>query len=95
MLAGATILQCCADIENPVVHAQDAHWVSMNAVILLKDAVGDKCKIRGIFNYFREDTSKAVTAGCYFILAMVCVLATPSCTCPSHHSCKGHGNPSA
>ncbi|KAN0137427.1 hypothetical protein V8E53_004872 [Lactarius tabidus] len=71
MLAGATILQCCAEIENPVVRATNAHWLSMNAIVVLKDDCGEERKLRCLLNYFREDSSQLVTAGCYLVLAMI------------------------
>jgi hypothetical protein len=71
MLAGATVLQCYAEIDMPVVRPQDAHWLSMNAVIFLINETGENIKLHCKFNYFREDSSEIVLTGSYAILAMV------------------------
>ena len=36
MSAGATVLECLADIEKPIIHVDDAHWLSMNGSILIE-----------------------------------------------------------
>ena len=71
MLAGATVLHCCAEIEEPVQHTHNAEWLSMNATVFFKNDIGSMCKIRCLLNYFPKQHSHHVTAGNYAILAMV------------------------
>ena len=73
MLAGATLLQCYAEIEEPAMHPHDTHWLSMDAMILLSNEAGEKCSIHCLFNYFRKDNSEVVVAGSYAVLALVCL----------------------
>ncbi|KAN0140666.1 hypothetical protein V8E53_001493 [Lactarius tabidus] len=70
-LAGATELYCHADLDEPVVRATDAHWLSMNGIITITNNSRDKHTFTCTFNYFREDASEFVPAGTYAILAMV------------------------
>jgi hypothetical protein len=71
MLAGATMLQCSAEIEKPVMRHNDAHWLSMDAVILLTNETNENVNLHCHLCYFREDNTKVVLAGSYVILAMV------------------------
>jgi hypothetical protein len=73
MLAGATILHCGAEIENVVVRPQDAHWLSMDALIILNDERGKRIELHCLLNYFREDKSRIICAGSYHLLAMVSI----------------------
>ena len=94
MLAGATVLHCCAEIEKPVEHMHDGLWLSMNAVVLLKDTVGDVCKIRCLFNYFRQENLNPVTTRVYAITAMVTFYINASFPhLTPCHAFIGNGNP--
>lgn len=71
MLARATVLHCCAEIEKPVEHTHDALWLSMNAIVHVKDAHSEEHKICCLFNYFCDENAGPVTARCYMLFATV------------------------
>jgi hypothetical protein len=71
MLEGAAQLQCFADLETPVVRANDRHWLCFDAVTFSTNLSGERRPVRCLFHYCREDDAEVVEAGSYAILASV------------------------
>lgn len=71
MSAGATVLECLADIEKPNIRLEDAHWLSMNGTLFVEGENQKEKTVYCRFTYFRENTSEFVAAGRYAIKAMV------------------------
>lgn len=71
MSIGATILHCQANIGTPTVRVGDAHWLSVDGIILVKGENNEDNEVHCRFTYCRENTSQIVTAGKYEIMAMV------------------------
>lgn len=72
MLAGATILQCLATLSAPIVRPDNAHWLSMEGVVVVKEDGGQEKEETCFFSYFRENVSETVPPGRYCVVAMVC-----------------------
>ena len=81
MSIGATLLHCQANIGSPTVRVGDAHWLSMDGIILIKGENNEENEVHCRFTYCRENTSQIVTAGKYEIMAMV--------SYPTRHSFNG------
>ena len=76
MPAGATVLQCLATLSAPVVRLGNAHWLSAEAVILVKEDGGQEKEESCLFNYFRENICETIMPGRYCVVAMVGSIGT-------------------
>ena len=72
MLAGSSLLQCLAILEQPVARGDNTRWLSMDGVVLFATQKGKDNNICCHFNYLPAKSSEVIKPGKYSVLAMVC-----------------------